>query len=263
MKLKGKVLWITGASSGIGEATAYLAAKKGTKLILSSNQPEEQEKVAIKCREMGTEAVALFIDLGNAEKIPEVVQTALQHYGRVDILFNNGGLSQRAFMLDAPLELQRRLMEINYFGAIHLAKLVVPQMIENGGGQLVTTTSIAGKFGAKGRTAYCASKHALYGFFEAVHAEYVHKGIRVTFVCPGRVRTDISKHALTADGSPTGKMDAGLAGGIPVEKAAQQIIRAIEKEKKDVLIGGKELLMVYIKKFFPGLYYKMIPNVKD
>lgn len=263
MKLQNKVIWITGGSSGIGEATAYRAIAKGAKVIVSSNQKEELETVAEKCRNMGGEAKALFLDLSDSESMPQRVKEAIAIFGQIDVLYNNGGLSQRAFALDAGMDVQRKIMEINYFGAIYLTQLVLPHMLKNGSGQLAVTTSIAGKFGAPGRSAYCAAKHALYGFFETVRAEYCKQGIGVTFLCPGRVRTNISLHALDKDGNPTGKMDAGLAAGVSVEKAAAIIIRSIEKEKKDVLIGGKELLMVYFKKFLPFLFYKIIPNIKN
>lgn len=263
MKLQNKVLWITGGSSGIGEATAYQAIKKGAKVILSSNQKEELEEVVHKCRSLGGEAKPLYFDLTDSESMPGVVDKAFSYFGHVDILYNNGGLSQRAYTLETSIEMQRKLMEINFFGAIQLTKLVLPRMIDNGGGQLAVTTSIAGKFGAPGRSAYCASKHALYGFFETVRAEYCKQNVRVTFLCPGRVSTNISMHALDKDGKPTGKMDAGLAGGVSVDKAAAKIVRSIEKEKKDVLIGGKELLMVYFKKFLPFVFYKIIPNIKN
>ncbi|MCG8696846.1 MAG: SDR family oxidoreductase [Bacteroidales bacterium] len=262
MNLRDKVIWITGASSGIGEATAYLAIKKGAKVILSSNQEKELKDVTNNCLELGGEAKSVYVDLNNSESLPKVAEKAIACFGRIDILFNNGGISQRATTMETSMEVQRRVMQINFFSAVELTKCILPHMIEQGGGLLAATTSIAGKFGFPLRSAYCSSKHALYGFFETVRAEYVKDNIRVTFLCPGRVRTNISMHALDKNGKPTGKMDAGLAGGIPVEKAAAKIIRSFEKEKKDVLIGGKELLMVYIKKYLPRLFYKIVPNIK-
>ncbi len=262
MKISGRVVWITGASSGIGEATAYELAKQGAKLILSSNQEKELETVKNNCIKIGTDCSSIYFDLSKSESIPEVVKEAKLKFGTIDILFNNGGISQRATTLETPIEVDRKIMEINYFGGVQLTKLVLPILISNGGGQIVVTTSIAGKFGFPLRSAYCASKHALYGFYETIRAEMIKNNIKVTFICPGRVRTNISVNALTKDGNPHGKMDEGQDTGVTSEKAAKQIVYAIKSEKREVLIGGKELIMVYIKKYLPWLFYRIIHKIK-
>ena len=262
MNLENKVIWITGASSGIGEATAYELAKQKADLIISSNEEKELIEVKNKCEELGAKCYNIPFDLLEKERIPTIVQEAYNCFGKIDILFNNGGISQRALTMDTPIEIDRKIMEINYFGGIELTKNLLPLLIKNGGGQLVVTTSIAGKFGFPLRSAYCASKHALYGFYETIRAELKEKKIYVTFICPGRVQTKISLRALDKNGKEHDKMDEGQNSGLPVEKAAKQIVRAIKKNKKEVLIGGKELLMVYVKKYLPWIFYRIVTKIK-
>ena len=262
MSLKDKVAWITGGSSGIGEATAYELAKNGVKLILSSNQEKELAEVRQKCEEIGAKCFALPFDLTESERLPVIVNEAHSFFGRIDILFNNGGISQRSMAIDTPIEVDRKIMEIDYFGGIIITKSVLPLMVKNGGGQIIVTTSIAGKFGFPLRSAYCASKHALYGFYETLRAEMFDKNISVTFICPGRVKTNISVNAIDEKGRPYGKMDDGQNSGLPVEMAGKQIVKAIVKKKREKLIGKKELLMVYIKKYLPWLFYKIVTKIK-
>lgn len=153
-------------------------------------------------------------------------------------------------------------MEINYFSPVAIAKALLPYMIARGGGKIAVTTSIAGRFGFPLRCAYSSSKFALYGFFETLQAEYHDAGIGVTIVCPGRVCTNISRYALDKGGVPHGEMDPGQAGGMTAEEAAKVILRAVRKGKREVLVGRKELLMVYIKRFFPGLCARLARKIK-
>lgn len=262
MDIKGKVIWITGASSGIGEATAYQMAKIGSKLILSSNEPKELNEVKEKCINYGSACYAIPFDLTQSDEIPRIAQEAIDKYGKIDILFNNGGISTRAFVIDTPIDIDRKIMEINYFSGVRLTKCVLPVMKNSGEGHIVITTSIAGKFGFPLRSAYCASKHALYGFYETLRAEMAKSNIKVTFICPGRVQTKISLRALDKNGKPHAKLDEGQKEGIHVDLAAKKVIKAIKNNKRDVLIGGKELLMVHIKRFMPWLFAKIINKIK-
>ncbi len=262
--LKNKTVWITGASSGIGQATAYAMAKEGTKLILTAFADENLKNTHQKCIALGAKDVfSLPCDLSQLELLDELAEKAWNQFGSIDILYNNAGISQRSTTIETEMKVLRKVMDIDYFAPVILTKATLPRMIENGGGQLAITTSIAGKFGFPMRCAYCSAKHALYGFFETVQAEYFKENIHVTIVCPGRVQTEISKHALQKDGTPHGKMDAGQAGGITAEKAGIQIARAIKNKKREVLIGGKELLMVYFKRFIPALAAKLARSIKS
>lgn len=262
MKLEGKTIWITGASSGIGEACAYELAKEKTNLILTGTRKDKLGEVQSKCRALGAACAILPYDFSDVSGIPELVEKALGCFGQVDIMFNNAGISQRAKVGETIFEVDRKIMEVNFFAPVYITKLLLPHMLENGGGTFVTTTSIAGRFGFPLRSAYAASKHALYGFFESLQAEYYDKNIRSVLVCPGRVKTNISFYALEKDGQQHGKLDAGQAGGISPEKAAKKIIKAIRNQKPEVLVGGKELLMVYFKRFLPALNRLLARKIK-
>lgn len=258
-----KVIWITGASSGIGEACAYEWATQGNRLIITALEKDLLDKVKEKCLQMGSPQTEILpFDLSRTDQLENLAQQALALFGKIDILFNNAGISQRSKTLETSMDVIRKIMNVNYFAPVILSKTVLPNMIEQGGGQLVVTTSIAGRFGFPLRCAYSSSKHALYGFFETVQAEYFAQNIAVTIVCPGRVRTNISFYALEKDGSMHGKLDHGQAEGITPQQAAKKIVKAIEHKKREVLIGKKELLMTYIKRFFPSLAAKLARNLK-
>lgn len=248
------VVWITGASSGIGEACAYRYASLGASLVLTSSSAEKLATVEAGCREKGASHVlSLPYDLQNPEGVDKLVETAWAAFGRIDIMFCNAGVSQRTKVADTSMDTVRKIMEINYFAPVGMAKAILPRMLSAGGGHIAVTTSIAGCFGFPLRCAYSSSKHALYGFFETLRAEYGRQGISVTIVCPGRVRTNISVNALAEGGARYGIMDPGQEKGISANAAAKRIVRAIGRGRREVLVGGGELLMVYVKRFFPGL----------
>jgi len=260
--ISNKTIWITGASSGIGEACAYLFAKENTNLILTALEADILEQVKQKCLSLGSKCEILPYDLSDVDGIDDLVKKALSLFGRIDIMYNNAGISQRGLAADTLFSVDRKIMEVNFFAPVKITKLLLPQMIANGGGTIAVTTSISGRFGFPLRSAYSSSKHALYGFFETIQAEYYDKNIRVVIVCPGRVQTNISFYALEQDGKQHSKMDKGQAGGTTTEAAAKKIVRAIKRQKPEVLVGGKELLMVYIKRFFPNLSRKLVRKIK-
>lgn len=261
MFFKDKVVWITGASSGIGRALAIEFAKQKAKLIISSNQLEELDEVKADCENLGAHCFVQYLDVTEIDKMESVTNDLINKYNRIDVLINNAGISQRALVVETPLEVDRKIMEIDYFGTIALTKAVLPHMIKNGGGYIAATSSISGKFGFPLRSAYSAAKHALHGFFETLRAETYNNNIKVLIAFPGRIKTDISLHALTKDGTAHGKMDEGQNTGISAEKCAKQYVKAIQKDKKEVLIGASELIMVYIHKFLPKLFYKLARKI--
>lgn len=262
-KYKGKAVWITGASSGIGLETAYRFAEGGARLILTALEADILEDVASECLRKGAmEAKALPFDLSQTAMLEELAEEALNTYGRIDVLYNNAGISQRGTTVETDMDVIRKVMDIDFYAPVIITKAVLPSMIANGGGQLAVTTSIAGLFGFPLRCAYSAAKHALYGFFETVAAENFKDNIRVTIVTPGRVRTNISVNSLEKDGKVHGKMDEGQAGGITPVKASRKIFKAISNEKNEVLVGGGELVMAYIKRFFPRMCARIARNIK-
>jgi dehydrogenase/reductase SDR family member 7B len=260
---KGKVVWITGASSGIGESLVYAFAKKGAEIIISSNEPSELERVKQNCASLNCSIHLAPFDLSDTKEIEGLVNEQVAITGRIDYLINIGGISQRATVEETPIWLDRKIMEINYFGTIALTKAVLPIMIRQKSGHILATSSIAGRFGFPLRSAYSASKQALHGFFETLHIENQKNNINTSVIIPGRVRTKISVRALDADGKEHGKMDAGQEKGITPEKAADMIIRGITKNKREILVGSSELTMLFVRKYFPVLFFRLAGNIKS
>jgi short-subunit dehydrogenase len=257
-----KVVWITGASSGIGEALAHQFYVKGCKLILSARRKEELERVKAHIKGTDDSIFILPLDLENTSTVKELTEKAIQKFGKIDILVNNGGISQRSFAQDTPLEIDRKIMEINFFGTIALTKSVLPYLIEQKSGNIITISSIAGKFGFYFRSAYAASKHALHGFFEALRMEVHNHNIHILMVCPGKVKTNISVNAILGTGKTHNKMDDSQAQGVSAEQCAAEILKGLEKNKYEIFIGGKELRAVWVKRFFPNLFTKLIRKQK-
>ena len=259
----GKVIWITGASSGIGEALASVLSAFNTRLILSSNQDEELVRVKSSLKMKPENVYILPLDLNEPASLEGKAKEALKTFGHIDILINNGGISQRSMVMETSIETDRKIMEINYFSGVILTKCVMPSMLAWGTGHIVAVSSITGKFGFPLRSAYSASKHAIYGFYESLGAEYYEQGIHSTIICPGRVRTNISLEALGPDGKPQKVMDRGQEKGVTPESCAMDIIKGIRKNKRDVYTGGSSVVMVYIKRYLPWLAYRMIRRIKQ
>lgn len=262
MQFKSKTVWITGASSGIGEELAYSCCRRGARVILSARDKIKLEKVKLNCEKIGAEAFVFPIDLSNLNQIEKVAKEVLDQFKTIDLLINNAGISQRATVLNTKPEVERKIMEINFFGTVALTKKVLPVMLRNGGGNIAVTSSIVGKFGFKLRSTYSASKQALGGYFESLRLELADKNIHITIAFPGRIKTGLSKSAILGDGSKYGKMDDGQSNGTSSKKCAEKFIKAIEKNKREVLIGGRELVMVHLKKFIPFLFYRIAVRIK-
>jgi dehydrogenase/reductase SDR family member 7B len=258
MNFDHKIIWITGASSGIGKSLALALSKQQTKLILSSRNEKELNMVKNACDHPENVQI-LPIDLENYMTLSAKVDAALKLFGGVDILFNNGGVSQRSLAKDTTMEVDKRLMNINYLGTVALTKALLPHFIEKNNGHFVVITSIVGKIGTPLRSSYAASKHALHGFFDSLRAEVYQNNIKVTLACPGFVQTNVSLNALTADGTPQNKMDSATKNGLTPEVFTEKLLKAVRQEKQEVYIGGfKEKLAVYVKRLFPILLSKMI-----
>lgn len=252
-----QVAWITGASSGIGEELCKQLAKKGFRLILSSRSEAKLAELKNGLPDSGDHLI-VPLDLEHSEHFPELVKHTLTEVKRIDYLYNCGGLSQRAEASETSLEVDRRIMEINYFGTVALTKAVLPIMQAQQSGHIIAISSIAGKFGFYLRSAYSASKHAIQGFFESLLLEEAKNNISVTIAFPGKINTPISLSALGKDGNAHGEMDHNQATGMPVEQCVSILLKAVEKKKKEVLIGNKEINAVTLKRFFPRLFWKII-----
>jgi short-subunit dehydrogenase len=258
MAFLNRTVWITGASSGIGEALAYAFHNSGAKLILSARREEELKRVQGQCGGQPNARV-LPLDMSHADELAAKTREALAMFGGIDILVLNAGISQRSLTRDTGESVYRQLMEVNFFGPEALTRAVLPSMLEKNSGHIVVISSIAGRFGVPLRSGYSATKFALHGFYEALRAEEAKNGIRVTLICPGFIRTGISVSALKGDGSKHAKMDPELARGMPASVCARQILNAVAREKEEVTIGApREKMLVYMKRFLPGLLSRMV-----
>jgi short-subunit dehydrogenase len=257
-KFTGKVVWITGASSGIGEALARGFAAAGSHVILSARREVELQRVAALCSNASSVSI-LPLDLSMPERMADAAQHGLQLIGHIDAMVHNAGVSQRSLIADTTYEVDNQLMRTNYLGPVALTKAVLPSMRQRGSGHFIVITSVLGKFGLPGRSGYCAAKHALHGFFDTLRAEVFKDGIQVTLALPGWVRTNVSLNSLTGNGTPHAKMDPGTAGGMTPDECAQRIIAAAESGKDEVyVLRSKELLALTVSRFAPALFRRII-----
>jgi len=258
---KPKIIWITGASSGIGEALALKWAASGIQLVLSGRNLNQLENVAGTCKKQGAEVLVLAFDLAVPEEVVSAVATVQSAFPRVDILVNNGGISQRSFLIDTPMEIARKIMEVDFWGHAGLTRQILPFMVKSGGGHIVVVSSLTGLFGFPQRSAYAAAKHALHGYFETLRLEHFRDNIRVTMVCPGMVKTNISIHSLTSTGGEHGLMDKGQEEGVSAAYCAKKIVKAVSSNSKEVIIGKKDVIMPYLKRYIPWLFYQIAQRI--
>lgn len=256
-----KVAWVTGASSGIGEALVQELSRQGALVVLSARNKVTLEQVQKNCGLTELNSLVLPLDMEKPEACQAAAEAVVSRFGRIDYLFNNAGISQRSPVADTPLEVIQKVMTINFMSVVALTKAVLPYFLKQQSGHFIITSSLVGKFGTPMRSAYSASKHALHGFFESLRAEIWRQGIKVTLVCPGYIKTSISVNAVKADGKAYGKMDENQSNGMEAVECARQMLAAVAKGKKEVLIGGKETMAVYLKRFFPSLLWRSIRNL--
>lgn len=258
---KDQVVWITGASSGIGEALALQFAAEGARLVLSARREQELQRVRRSCLEQGLaddQVLVLPLDVTDHAAMPAAVDRIVATFGRIDMLINNAGISQRSRCVDTDMAVYRALMEVDVLGQIALTKQVLPRMISQGSGHIAITSSVAGKIGAPFRTGYCAAKHAVMGFFDALRAEVAQQGIRVTTITPGFIRTNISVHALQGDGSEFGEIDADIEGGMDVTRCAEVIMDGFRKGTPEIAVGeGMEMKALWLKRFLPSKVFRL------
>lgn len=255
---ENRIVWIIGAASGIGKAFALELCGRGAKVIVSAPERELLEQVQAETHT--GEMLVLPLDITDTPILEQAAETALAWKGHIDMLINNAGISQRAMLADTDPGVLEKLIRIDLLGHMIATRFVLPSMLKRGEGHIVGTSSIAGKFGSPLRTAYCAAKHGLIGFYDSLRAETWEKGIEVTVGIPGFVRTDISKHALTGSGAAHNKMDPNQAKGISAEECARAIIRGIEKGKREVYTGldMRARMALLLQRLLPGVLAKAI-----
>lgn len=258
MSFSNTIIWVTGASSGIGKALAIELSKQHCKLILSSRKKEALELVKTQCENPNNIKV-IALDLEDYTNLDSKAAEAIAAFGKVDILINNGGISQRSLVENTDIAVDKRIMDINYLGTVALTKAILPHFIKNKNGQFAVTTSVVGKIGTPLRSSYAASKHALHGFFDSLRTENYKNNISVTLICPGFINTNVSRNALTGNGTPQGKMDVATGNGMSPKRCAILMLKAIKNKKEEVYIAGvKEKFALYVKRFFPKLFSILI-----
>jgi len=255
-----RTVWISGATSGIGKAVAEACHQRGDLLILSARKSGDLDRLHVALG--ATDALIAPFDLGHTDGLSDLVSRIWKEASGVDVVVHSGGISQRSRLIDTDPAVDRRMMEVNYFGTLAFTRALLPHMIAAGGGHFAVVTSLMGLFSAPMRSGYAGAKHAMHGWFEALRAEHHSNGIRVTLVSPGFVRTAISLNALTADGTPQGTMDEATDQGISAERCAAAILRGIDRNKTLVTPGKKEVLGYWLSRFAPGILRRVARNAK-
>jgi short-subunit dehydrogenase len=256
-----KIVWITGGSSGIGDAMTKQLNAEGAKVIISARRITELQRVKNACK-FPENVDCITLDVTDVNAVNKTAEKLLEKYNKIDFSILNAGVSQRSLTEDTLFSVDRSIMNINYFGAISVAKALLPSMIQHQLGHFVVISSLSGKFGVPLRSAYCASKHALHGFFDALRAEVYEQNIKVTLICPGYIRTNISINALAATGEKHGKMDTTQDKGLTPEAAAKKILKATRKGKREIAFGGTEVFGVYLKRFLPGVLARILRKTR-
>ncbi|HET9483971.1 MAG TPA: SDR family oxidoreductase [Xanthomonadales bacterium] len=252
--LRDRVVWITGASGGIGEALARTAAARGAKLVLTARREAELERVKASCPRPGDVAI-VTADLAALDDAAALAARAGAPFGPVDVLVNNAGISQRTEALETDMASYRKLFEIDFFAPVALTKALLPDMAARGAGHVVVVSSVFGHMAMARRTGYAAAKHALHGWYDCARIELGARGVRFTLACPGFVRTDISRNALGPGGRAWGKVDHDIGKGMDPTYCAERIWRAVERDRPEVTIAGIERVAVYFKRFLPLAWY--------
>lgn len=257
-----KVVWVTGASSGIGESLVKELIKQHAFVVASARRESELQRIKNECGVGDDRFLVIPLDLSQQSTFDDATTKAISWKGHVDILINNGGISQRAKVLDTTLAVERSIFETNYFGTVELTRKILPHMMERKQGHISVVSSVLGKLSVPGRSSYCSSKHALHGYFDALRAE-IHKfGIGVSIVCPGYIKTNVSKNALTADGTRYRVMDNTQEKGMDADKFSRKMLKKIARGRLEFNIGGPEIYAIYLMRFIPWLVFSVQRKIK-
>ncbi|MBX2946698.1 MAG: SDR family oxidoreductase [Cyclobacteriaceae bacterium] len=255
ISIKNKVVWITGASSGIGEALAYKFAKAGARLIISARRADELERVKRNCSLAEDRILVMPLDVSDYQSIGMKSGEVINKFGAVDILVNNAGVSHWTKVKDLSLDVIHKIFNVNFFGGIALTKAVLPLMLANKRGHIVVISSVLGKMVVQKQAAYNASKHALHGFYDTLRLEVAPDGVGVLLVCPGFVRTNVAKNSLNKDGMAINQDNEKIAKGLDPDFVADKILKAIEKNKDEIIIAGApEKSAIVLKRLAPSLF---------
>ena len=260
MNLNDTIVWITGASSGIGRALAVECARQGAHLMLTARRLDALEETRRMCSRPD-DHLCMEHDVTDAAAHDAIMQAIMQRWGRLDILLLNAGMGQRGSIAETDPAVERRLMEVNYFGQTEVLHAALPHFLAQGKGQVVVVTSIMGKLSTPRRATYAASKHALHGFFEGLRAELFRTDISVTLLCTGYIKTAISLHSVKGSGQAHGAMDDQHRNAMPADAYARKALRAIIKRKPVAYIGGPERFGPLLERLSPALVRWLLPRL--
>ncbi|BCX75064.1 SDR family NAD(P)-dependent oxidoreductase [Acinetobacter bereziniae] len=260
--LDGKVVWITGASSGIGKALAAECALQGAQVILSARRLEELEKVRVSLLHPDHH-LSVAMDITDEAQVRHAYEQVLDQKGRIDLLINNAGLSQRALIAETSMQTERAIMEIDYFSQVFLTKLVLPTFIAQKSGRIAYISSVAGLLGTQYRATYSAAKAAIHMWANSLRAEVAQDGVKVSVIFPGFVKTNVSFNALNGAGKPQAHQDEAIENGLEADDFAKQTVSALLNGQEYIVVGGaKEKLGVWVSRLSPTTLYKMIRKMK-
>ncbi|PRY87452.1 SDR family oxidoreductase [Mongoliibacter ruber] len=266
MKLKGKVVIVTGATSGIGEACAMAFGKEGAKVVITGRKQVKIDNTLHRLQQEGIEVMGILADAAIEADNEEVVLETVKRFGRIDILINNAGISMRALFEDLDLEVFKKVMDTNFYGAVYATKYCLPEILKNQG-SIVAVSSINGYRGTPARTAYTASKYAMNGFFESLRTEVMKRGVHILVASPGFTSSNIRNNALTAQGQIQGESPREENKMMSAEEVADEIVKATIKRKRDLVLTNQGKLAVFLNKWIPGtmdnLVYKTMAKEKD
>jgi dehydrogenase/reductase SDR family member 7B len=266
MKLKDKVVIITGATSGIGEACALTFGKEGAKIVITGRNQEKLDQSSSHLKSLGIEVLPILADAGSETDNKKMVDESIQAFGRIDILINNAGISMRALFQDLDLEVFRKVMDTNFWGTVYATKYCLPAILESKG-SIIGISSINGFRGTPARTAYTASKFAMNGFFESLRTEVMNQGVHVMVVAPGFTASNIRNNALTANGHAQGASPRDEGKMMTAEEVAEEILKATLRRKRDLVLTTQGKLAVFFNKWVPkfmdGVVYREMAREKD
>jgi dehydrogenase/reductase SDR family protein 7B len=258
--MKNKVVIITGGSSGIGKAMAEKFGREGSKILITGRNKEELAKATEELRQNGITVQSFQADVSVEEDNRKMAEEAIKHYGTIDVLINNAGISMRALFSEVDIAVVKKVMDINFYGVLYATKYCLPEITKKNG-SIVGISSIAGFRGLPGRTGYSASKFALNGFLEVLRTELLKTGVHVLTACPGFTASNIRKRSLTKDGSQQGESPRQEEKMMTAEECAEHIYNATVKRKRTLVLTTQGKLAVFLNKWLPGLADKMVYNV--
>lgn len=266
MKFKEKVVIVTGATSGIGEACAYVFGKEGAKIVITGRNKEKLDLSSKQLKEQGIDVLAILANAASEADNRRIAEETLSKFGRIDILINNAGISMRALFQDLDLEVFRQVMDTNFWGTVYATKFCLPAILI-AKGSIIGISSINGFRGTPARTAYTASKFAMNGFFESLRTEVMKQGVHVMVAAPGFTASNIRNNALTANGEVQGGSPRDEAKMMSAQQVAEEILKATQKRKRDLILTSQGKLAVFLNKWIPGimddLVYREMAKEKD